>query len=173
MCDTVVESKSQHVTVHSRVCLDADLVVKDTSGQLCRFVDMPAGVSIHCPQHIDHRASAFTLRSKNGTPGIHCTACSATFYLTHEGPYYDFDYAVNLFRNKTPEEWEAEQEDHLPPEPEDNLLFEPANGPNHLGLSFISNQFLPAVHTTANIVLIKSPKGPTSITRRTTAAGKT
>jgi hypothetical protein len=157
--ETVGENKSQKVTVHSSVRLNADLVVKDRSGQLCRFVDMPAGVSIHCPQHIDHHASAFTLRSGRGTPGIHCTACSATFYLTHEGPYYDFDYSVNLLRNKTPEEWEAEQEDSLPPEPENNSLFEPDNRPNHLGLSVILKQFLPPFRTTADVILVKSPKG--------------
>jgi hypothetical protein len=139
------------VTVHSRVTLSTDVQVRDAAGATHRLVDLPVLTRIHCPMHVDDHPSAFTVSSRKGTPGIHCKACHATYYVTAEGPYYDFDYNLRVVRSKSLEEWDVESSEGQLLEFDDNRT--------PTGVHFICQQFLSPIETTASVVLIRSPKG--------------
>lgn len=139
------------VTVHSRVTLSNDVLVRDSAGATHRLVDLPKLTPIHCPMHVDNHPSAFTISSRKGTPGVHCKACGATYYVTAEGPYYDFDYDLRVLRNKSLEEWEVESSE--------DALFEFDEVRTPTGVHFISEEFLSPIETNASVVLIRSPKG--------------
>ena len=150
--DTVVASGQPKVTVRSRVLLDSSITVTDRHGNVHRLIDLPPRTSIHCPVHIDNNPSAFTLKSGKGTPGIHCKTCNATFFIRLEGPYYDFDYKLDIPRAKNIEEIEEMLLDEDP-------VFGPETQKLHTGIHFVKERYLSDVNTTADLVLIKSPKG--------------
>lgn len=139
------------VTVHSRVKLGTDTEVFDATGQLHRLVELPVLTPIHCRMHLDKNASAFTIASRKGTPGVHCKTCNATHYMSAEGPYYDFDYDLKVVRDKSLEEWEIESSDG------ELLEFEEEKTP--LGVHFICHEFLRQIETSARVVFVRSPKG--------------
>ena len=93
--------------IRSRVVVAADTMVETPEGHRVRLADLPPKTTIHCPKHEDRRASAFTLRSKSGTPGLYCSACRATFFLKDEPPLYYFNYNLQQFLTITPDEYEA------------------------------------------------------------------
>lgn len=148
---TAPPSNGVRGTVHSRQPLDPDTLVRDSGGIEHRLVDLPPRTQIHCPVHVDRRPSAFTLRSAADVPGIHCMTCRATFFISADGPVYDFDYRLRVFRDH-PEEWHEIAYDTHPILTEDELAL-PA------GVRFINEQFISPVETLADVVLVKSPKG--------------
>lgn len=94
--DSRNDKYAPQVTVASRIQLSANTQVQTEAGQWALLKDLPAKTRVYCPQHIDNRPSAFTLRSQRGVPGVHCKACNATFFLEEQdaAPYrYDFDYS--------------------------------------------------------------------------------
>jgi hypothetical protein len=101
--------------------------------------------------HLDVHPSAFTIASRKGTPGVHCKTCNATYYVTADGPYYDFDYDLRVVRSKSLEEWETESAEG------DVLVFDEVRTP--VGVHFICQEFLQPIQTNASVVLVRSPKG--------------
>lgn len=94
--DSRNDKYAPQVTVASRIQLSANTQVHTEAGQWALLKELPAKTRVYCPQHIDNRPSAFTLRSQRGVPGVHCKACNATFFLEEQAaaPYrYDFDYS--------------------------------------------------------------------------------
>jgi Origin of replication binding protein len=173
--DTLQPTASGPPTVHSRLVIDPETRVVTASGTNTRLVDLPSQTAVHCPVHVDRNPSAFSLRSKQGTPGVHCVTCKATFFIRSEGPYYDFDYELQalrpLQRASTLESITRQLAERKRSESADR--HEPAITPpvvqlslggvidagKHTGVSFISEQFLPPVETDADVILVKSPKG--------------
>lgn len=104
------------VTVASRIQLSANTQLLTEAGQWALLKDLPAKTRVHCPQHIDNRPSAFTLRSQRGVPGVHCKSCNATFFLGEQGsatPYrYDFDYSWKRVLGLSYDEYSAYSDDN-------------------------------------------------------------
>ena len=81
--------------VRSTLTLEKDTKVKLESGAIMLLPDIPPHTRVYCPKHVDSKASAVTLRTTAGTPGIYCSTCIATYFLKtawkprHE---YNFDY---------------------------------------------------------------------------------
>lgn len=138
-------------TVHSRQPLDLDTLVRDSKGIEHRLVDLPPKTQVHCPVHVDRRPSAFTLRSATDVPGIHCMTCRATFFISSDGPVYDFDYRLRVFRDRSTE-WHEVSYDAHPSLGEEELAL-PA------GVRFLNEPFISPVDTLADVILVKSPKG--------------
>jgi Origin of replication binding protein len=169
--DTLQPTTYGPATIHSRLVIDPEICVITASGSTARLVDLPSQTQIHCPEHVDHRPSAFTLRSKQGTPGLHCLTCKATFFIRSEGPYYDFDYELRAIRHlqqaPTLESvtrnltgaGDDTSDSAAPPTMMPMALGAVIDPGKHTGVSFIREPFLPPVVTDADVVLIKSPKG--------------
>ncbi len=87
--------------------LDEDTSVKTSDGELHRLVDLPPQTPILCPVHFDKKASAFTLRSKDGVPGVHCVVCASTFFISAYIPRYDFNYDLDHLNRLTKEQHET------------------------------------------------------------------
>ena len=172
---TLSNSRDRAATVHSRLQIDPEVMVVAASGVRQRLVDFPADTQIHCPVHEDRHPSAFTLRSKSGTPGLHCITCQATYFITSEGPYYDFDYELrvlqrlqslptpnSMVRKLDEQEYRDEVEHAVVSGNEVTTqrgMFTVADIGKNTAVSFISEPFLPEVQTDADVILIKSPKG--------------
>lgn len=149
----VVSSPAQpRATIRSQLVLDRDVMVTDRQGKSHRLVSLPVRTAVRCPMHVDDNPSAFTIRSRKGTPGVHCKTCNATFFIQHEGPFYDFDYHLNRLRGQNLEEL-----DDIPADGDPLLGLDVQR--LHTGVSFIEERYLASVNTAADVVLIRSPKG--------------
>ena len=73
-------------------------LVKVAGGDLLRVDELGVGVPVHCPHHEDTDPSAFTVRSRAGQIGIHCSACKVTFWSGRELDDYDFGAFDRLFQ---------------------------------------------------------------------------
>ena len=142
--------KTPKGTVRSRYPIEPDTIVRDKDGIERRLADLPKGVSIHCPVHVDNHPSAFTLISKQGVVGLYCSACAATFFVSPYPGRYDFDYNVDILRGVDTDADEG------------------------YGIVFINEQYLPKFDTPADVILVKSPKGTgkTELLKDVVAAAK-
>ena len=81
----------------SRIDLPPETLIKLASGTAVALRDIPTGIAIHCPMHVDMRPSALALRNRHGNPGIYCSTCSATFFMDDgmnmRSDEYDFNYS--------------------------------------------------------------------------------
>jgi hypothetical protein len=124
-------------------------LIKIAGGQTVRFDEMCVGVRVHCPHHDDTDPSAFTVRSRVGPMGIHCSACKVTFWPAGERDGYDFNAFDRLFEELAAGEQQVDAEAvgfdaFFPPAPR----FE-----RHQSL------YLPTLVYEPGITLVKSPKG--------------
>lgn len=163
--------------VRSKVSLPHDTEVFTEVGDLVRVWDLEKGTRVHCPQHVDSRASAFVTRTWNNVPVIYCSTCCSSFYLDGIQPDTGdgwFDYDWNKARTFT-------VEDHI-----DNATADPSyvNIEETRGITVFDQRFLPyeespfssakapspapwyfdmpsdiAMNADSDILLIKSPKG--------------
>ena len=85
--------------IRSRITVDFNTSVRTANGNPDLLRDLPPRTSIFCPQHIDNRPSAFTLRNRHGVAGFSCSACNATFFVDDgsgiQHSDYQFDYHWN------------------------------------------------------------------------------
>lgn len=74
-------------------------LITTASGQKVRFDELLEGTRVHCPHHIDDDPSAFAVKSRLGSIGIHCSACGGgvTFWPGNEHDGYDFGAFDRLF----------------------------------------------------------------------------
>jgi hypothetical protein len=110
---------------------------------------VPVGTSVHCPYHDDRKASAFVVPSwTRGGVGIHCRACSVTYWCD-EVDDYDFDAFDKMVERRLENPLNADEpreglEAFFPPDPECVIS---------------SERFLPPIVYKPGITLVKSPKG--------------
>lgn len=145
------------VTVRSTLRLDVDDQVTDSHGKSHRVSDLPARTSIFCPFHLDKKPSAFIVKSKRGSSGVHCSSCNATFWADVPKDTYNFyriDEAVKVLHAK---------QLHQPPEliEEEGIetwqtFFDLESEPS---IIVVNDQFLPKVPISSGLTFIKSPKG--------------
>jgi Origin of replication binding protein len=124
-------------------------LVKVAGGELVRMDEIGIGMPVHCPHHDDDDPSAFTLRSRSGQPGIHCSACKVTFWSSAAGDDYDFKGFDRLCEAKQVETVQSDVEPEgldrfFPPEP-----------------TFLRHRqaFLPAFPYAPGITMVRSAKG--------------
>jgi hypothetical protein len=124
-------------------------LVKVAGGQAVRMDEIGTGVRVHCPHHDDADPSAFTLRSRTGQIGIHCSACKVTFWSTDGQDGYDFGAFDRLFEARHAGEQEVDTE-----APGLERFFPPApRFERH------QTRYLPTIVYEPGITLVKSPKG--------------
>jgi hypothetical protein len=99
----------------SILVLPKDTMVKMESGKSIKLADGHVGVRIFCPRHVDNKASAVTLRSQQGNPGLYCSKCVTTYFLDtgfigfQKANQYDFDYSWDRILKLTADEYIANE----------------------------------------------------------------
>ena len=126
------------------------LTIQLAKGGSAAFQDIAKGVGVYCPFHADKRPSAFTLRSRQGVPGIHCQACDKTWFLegSKPPPKYDF-YKFEAIAERVAS-WERNVNAKLKKE---------GKGPTRITAQLINEKFLPPISPQSGITLVKSHKG--------------
>ena len=141
-----VSGNNKTTTIRSINTISSETKVQDRDNVLHRLVDLPEKTSVHCPVHIDNNASAFTVRSKQGVVGVHCSRCQTTYFTSSDMPLYDFNYGLRNLDALSREEVEyTDEEGYL-------TYSEPA-------VLRIKERYLPQRNTTASIIFVRSPKG--------------
>jgi nucleoside-triphosphatase THEP1/uncharacterized CHY-type Zn-finger protein len=136
-------------TFRSATVVDQDTLVQTKDGSSHRLVDLPELTSIYCPIHVDKKASAFTIKSKQGVIGIHCSKCQTTYFTSANTPLYDFDYGLSVLDR-------LHNTDSVITE-KDEVFGDTKHIKNYI---FKYNQpYLPNKDVDAPIVFVKSPKG--------------
>ena len=125
------DTQGKVVSSRSKIKLKSEQMLTLESGETLELSAIPAGASVLCPVHLDHRPSAFVVESQHGTRGVHCRTCQSTFWRADPGDY-DFDAFDRLFVEKQRQEVNAieeqvENSDNyllrlFPPAPEINLF---------------------------------------------------
>jgi hypothetical protein len=124
-------------------------LVKVAGGEMVRLDELSVGMRVHCPHHSDTDPSAFTLASRTGQIGLHCSACKVTFWSSDGQDGYDFGAFDRLF-----EERRADQEEIDPEAIGLDRFFPPAPRCERY-----QQHFLPPIAYAPGITLVKSPKG--------------
>ncbi|MEY9752368.1 hypothetical protein ABIF65_011805 [Bradyrhizobium japonicum] len=154
------DTKGSAVTASSvsKLTVAAELPIKTGYGKTLPFSQIDFGTAVCCPFHHDEHASAFVLKSRTGTRGLHCSTCAQTFWL--EGttiPSYDFfDF------DKRVREVKAYFDKHHDLGPLKDLFVN--EDPIHEGLTdaniaITSSKYLTLNRINDGLTLIKSPKG--------------
>ena len=141
-----ISGRNRTTTIRSINTISSETKVLDNDGMWHRLVDLPEKTSVHCPVHIDNNASAFTVRSKQGVVGVHCSRCQTTYFTSSDMPLYEFNYGLaNLDALSRQDVEFTDDEGYL-------TYSEPA-------VLRISERYLPQRDTSASIVFVRSPKG--------------
>ena len=142
-------SENTSTTYRSTNTIDQDVEVQVKDGSFHRLIDLPENTSIHCPVHVDKKASAFTLKNKDGVIGVHCSKCQTTYFTSSNIPLYDFDYALSVL-DKLRDTETIHTEHH-----------EILGDITHTEKFVIKHneQYLPNVEIESPLVFVKSPKG--------------
>lgn len=147
---TDTADKSGYTTSRSSLFLAADMEVIDRQGHSHSIHAVPPRTSIYCPFHTDKNPSAFTVESRSGSKGIHCSSCQQTFWVKEREPspydFFEFDRLAEE-AHKTFVPGEIVSESSLPG-------FEEIN-PHH----DLNERFLPSMGLELGRTLVKSPKG--------------
>ena len=113
---TSIDGKNERSTTRSGLPLPKDIQVRIENGTIHKLSELPPRTRIYCPRHSDNNPSAFTLRSKQDSPGVYCSACAATYFMddsndfnTYNSKPYDFDYNWKNILNISLEEFEYYQ----------------------------------------------------------------
>ncbi|MBB1601768.1 plasmid replication protein, CyRepA1 family [Variovorax sp. UMC13] len=171
--------------VRSRMTVAADATVRTSRGEVALLRGLPPRTSIFCPNHIDNRPSAFTLRNRHDVPGLSCSTCKATFFVDDgsgvQHSTYRFDYHWNSVLALTYEQYsnhmdedgninmsailggQVRQWSEVRYLPYEDQAFElrpqlepyPSYGDMDMGDQLVGYEF----KARADITLIKSPKG--------------
>lgn len=87
-------------TIISNNTIDLDMLVVDRDGQSHVLKELETNTPIRCPVHSpDYNPSAFTVKSKNGTIGVHCMKCRTTYFTSTGVPAYDFNYSLSNLKH--------------------------------------------------------------------------
>ena len=124
-----------------------------TAGELKSLAALPRLASVRCPYHLDRNHSAFVVHSANGTHGIHCMACGATFW-TDSPSEYDFDAFDNLF-----EQSQREERILIDKTVECSTNFLIRYYPPKPTRVATNSRYLPPIVYMPGLTLVKSPKG--------------
>jgi hypothetical protein len=77
-------------SARSALPVQPDQPITLADGTAVPFSELRAPSRLYCPFHADRNPSAFTVTSKQGTVGIHCSACASTFWPPESANEVDF-----------------------------------------------------------------------------------
>jgi hypothetical protein len=125
----------------------SNLQVRTAAGARAALNDLPALTPIYCPQHDDKNPSAFTVRSRQGVGGFHCSVCRTRFFpkeATFDFAEFDrlFDERISSPLAINPSAPGLSR--YFPPEPTCHK---------------ISMKHLEPISYSPGLMLVKSPKG--------------
>lgn len=136
--------------VSTRRIAGPELITR-ASGEKVRFDELREGTRVHCPHHVDDDPSAFTVKSRLGSIGIHCSACGGgvTFWPGNEHDGHDFAAFDRLFEELAAGQQQIDEDAtgldrFFPPAPRFQRLQE---------------RYLPRLVYEPGITLVKSAKG--------------
>lgn len=93
------KGRADNMTVHSSLTLSPDMEIELPNGTWTALKFAPKGTATHCPKHIpDRNASAVVVKNRYGINGIHCSACSRTYWTDRSKTGFKenaFDEVVN------------------------------------------------------------------------------
>lgn len=135
------------VSVRANPSLLTSFDLKTADGRIVQIKDLPPSTSVYCPVHIDKTPSAFTVKARNGSLGVHCSSCVTTYWY-EEPNTYDFEALDNWVKNIDERSDNQTVSDSL------DYPF-----PNSAQVIKLSTQYLPPVNYRDGIICIKSPKG--------------
>jgi hypothetical protein len=140
---------AKRMTLDSARPISGTDLVKLADGTTCRFDELGPRVTLHCPHHDDTDPSAFTVQSKNGGIGIHCSACMFTFWADNQRDAYDFGAFDRMFEKRRNAEQQVDEdapgiEQYFPSRPK---FFR------------YQQSFLPTFTYEPGLTLVKSRKG--------------
>ena len=115
-------------------------IITTSEGNLVSIDDIPSSTSVYCPIHVDKNPSAFTVQSRNGVKGIHCSTCSMTYWHADPGDYIldEFDQIIEKMQK------ENYHSDKLPVAQ---------------NIKIISKKYLDNIPYQIGVHCVKSPKG--------------
>jgi hypothetical protein len=142
----------QSVPMASSLRIDADRLIRTSSGASIPFKDLPQKTSVYCPFHLDTHASAFVVKSYRGSTGVHCMACNATFWAS-DPEAYDFDAFDRLVEERSRID-RGRLAKH-----EGSASFLEQYFPPDATVQILKEQFLPKLDYRPGITMVKSPKG--------------
>lgn len=148
--------------------LPPDVLIKVANGGAMQPLKrIRASESVHCPVHVDSRASAFVVKNKRGVMGVHCRAasCMTTYWMGSISDMLDEVDPVGEF-------WASEilrRVESLDGTPDgdsvcDTIYFDDLS----FDLRRPEERYLPEIPSRRGLVLVKSPKG----SGKTTALAK-
>jgi hypothetical protein len=141
------------VSFRSSKRLGIDDMVHTAAGGLKSLASLPRLASVRCPHHLDRNHSAFVVHSANGTHGIHCMACGATFW-TDSPAEYDFDAFDKLFELS-----QREERISIDKTVEHSTNFLLRYFPPKPTKVATNSRYLPPIVYMPGLTLVKSPKG--------------
>jgi hypothetical protein len=140
--DSKASGPADRSTIRSRITVDQDTAVTTKGGEECRLADLQPGVQIHCPIHVDRKASAFTVRSRSGVLGVHCSTCCTTYFTSADMPLYDFNYSLDNLKSLGTTTYQ----DGVLTYKEDAVVW-------------LNEQYIPPLKLDSHYIFVKSPKG--------------
>lgn len=137
--------------------LDVDQMVKTGAGTVELVSALPKKTSVHCtsPDHIDMRASAMIMESRNAVKGIYCSTCAESFWPKglHENPLHNFDfYEIDPLLSVM--EYEENPESFA----YDEVHFEELMNDERMVRS-LQSKYLSQIPLVMGVTAIRSPKG--------------
>lgn len=121
------------------------------------LAEIPAKMRVHCPFHADENPSAFVVRSKKGSPGIHCAACVQTFWIEGmpktEYDFYRFEKMTKDLAVRQVTDGTSVLEYQVP-----GPLF-PKILHRRLRTKVLDQKYLPHIGMIDGVTFVRSPKG--------------
>lgn len=150
------DKKGAGVAIRSPLRLDPNADIIDRDGISRKLKELPNRTPVFCPFHEDRHPSAFLVKSRKGSLGIHCSACHATYWAGSAASSYNF-YRLD----ETIKEIIHQEQAH--PEIQEDTgkvvwreYFDLEKDPWHIVCKDIH---LPDIHVVEGITFVKSPKG--------------
>ena len=149
------KNKQQASSQRSRLLLDDRHQAKDIDGIGLDIKTLPTLTPVCCPYHEDKHPSAFVVRSRQESVGIHCAVCQQTFWSTTPTDKYNFYRFDEIVRSEARKNSNLEYDDDTD-QAEWRVLFDLDKDPWHI---IVNEKFLPKVPVSEGVTLFKSPKG--------------
>jgi len=147
------DKRGKSVATCSKYKLDLETLILDQDGIPHKPSELPPRTPVYCPFHLDNHPSAFMVKSKKGSVGIHCSSCGSTFWSNTPAEPYDFYQIDEIIKReaKKPQNFYMDEETG-----QVQVYFDFDNEPWHI---VTNEKYLPEVPVSDGITIIKSPKG--------------
>ena len=147
------DKRGKSATTCSNLTLDLETLILDQYGIPHKPSELTPRTPVFCPFHLDNHPSAFMVKSKKGSVGIHCSTCGTTFWSNTQAEPYNFYQIDEIIKR------EATKPQNLDVDADTGQVstyFDFDDEPWHI---VTNEKYLPKVPVSEGVTLIKSPKG--------------